>query len=856
MPNQRPVITINPANGEEREWGTMVQCAQEIRCNLSTLSIALKRSDGKETIIKGWKVREKFPRVGGPPRNRPRKPVVEAAPKPVVGVAIPEEVKPFAGGAGDIKSPNEAKQYLRAKLLELSATIDLATSGAIELPRGMDPRKILDVYKAIADSWSIDWKHLGDTRSDAEKTKDAVDKLIASPAEAFALLDDEIAALEDAMATAERHAKNFVDHFVRTVKGEPEPPEAALGKARAEALACWLKRIRRVKELRRLARETAADPAGNKNQWLAREATRVLRYQAYVGRSDMVCRPGISGPGSTVFVFGKLHAKIAVDLYIAEHRIGITPRGVLRPGDKYRAGGKKNTLATYPGVKYTGALLMYPPRHGKTVILRHWAAQRIAENPRVQGAYAHALEAQATAFLRNVSSLFSAENASGRRNLSLYPGLRFAAYDNTSSKLRLHTDEPPRSPNLYAAGVWSAVLGMNLDFLIGDDLVPRDDRDQPTERERRKQQFSGTWVTRIQGNGFVVLSGYPWHFDDLMWVAKTEAQRAVDTGGAEGLMLKLSHWAVGGPTTEPKWKAIFPELYPPQKLRSIYRAINDPEIWAANYMLQPITDELRIVRAVELFDERPESDPYEHARFMDHAEVHLSLDPAFAGKEHSDKAGIVLVAIGNLEINSAPNRTAIRTVIRVIHAEEVRATQPELAAIVGDIARKRRVDRVHVELTSGSYVMRPFLESFEGITSVIEHPVRNRNKEQRLRLVAPMLEASSPEIRPVVQLPGVRNENGRVVLNRRFQRIHDYVVNFRATTGHHSLDALTQVLNYLAPRCGIGEGEVSKESRSFRGGSWQRQAKQAILAECRAPRPPEPWKTDRRIMEFVSGGAA
>lgn len=707
---------------------------------------------------------------------------------------------------------DEWRAHIRSRYIALNERQQKIDEGREDPPLRWSIKDSTAFLKDLAETLGIDWKHIADTRTDAEKAQDAVDRLLSAPESLFEIPSGTLEALERSMDDAVQRVEAYIAERMSKSGLDPgEEEELERGKAKAVRAKRWLDRLRRVLKMREMASQEV--PACLRTNDLVRiwalKASYVLRFQCYVGRTGISDGSGVPG----VFMIGYPHAKMATDIWLAENRAKVLTDRLLFPGDPV-PGYEENR--PFEGVPYAGALVMYPPRHGKTEYEAHWAALRINRNKRTQGAYIHARTEEAAKFVKYVSSLFTPDNAAGRRNLSLFPA-KLSKRDNNSQSIRLETDDPPSNPNLIGDSVQASAQGNNLDWLIVDDVVSSKDQESPTERARTEKRLKQTWMTRFQGsNGFYVVSGYPWHHDDAIWKFKQDAERSIKTKGREGVCLMMSMMPVGGPKN--KFFSIWPEMYPPKRLREIYQNnIRDASVWAANYELNPMTDELRIVKKLRLYD--PESE--QHKRYLRTCEIHLSLDPAFTNTATSDFAGTVKAGLGMLieDVEEDGQQwTRSREVIRVLDVRETKATQSELAASVASESMVTKIDYCHVEVNTGGGAVVQMLETVHGITGVIEHRTGPRNKEVRLRRVASMLEDSANGIDAVVEFPGVweeHNGQNRLVIDPKMRDIYNYIVNFKMSSGFHSLDAMTQLLTYLAPFVGFGEGKLSEQSRAF-----------------------------------------
>ena len=726
----------------------------------------------------------------------------------------------------------KVKAWAQAEMLSLMKSVSHFTANPSETPPKWNAKQTVETIRAIVESQGIDWESIQDTRSEDDRAMDAVRMLLAQPEAIYELLDEQIESITGLFNLAHHYGERYIrclgqraTPVQHAFDPEAEPqikdiPKWMMShdpKALGSSIDKWMTRLFKLKTLRMMVRTPVPKcyEGHDRISKHAAAATQILRYMVYVGRTDMN-----DSSGSALLRIGKHHVQMAVDMYrmkyqaVAHQEFGLLLRG--EPvADAY------GNVRRYPGAGQTGFLGMYPPGHGKTLLLRHFVGLEMAMNTRVQIAYIHAREKEAVAFNRYVQTLFIPEKAPGRRNLSLFPN-RLSDIENNATQTRLVTDDPPKNPNLMGFGVKAQAAGNNFDVIIFDDVVPQDDAYQPQMREWRKKQFAGTWLVRLRGDlSYFMVWGYPSHHEDLIWTLKKDADTSYRTKNksVNGRNIIVSKAACGGPTSEPKYKSIWPEVYSRKWLRRRRQAMGNAALWAAQYELNPISDEDRIIRKVRLYDPNPQNDPDQHQRFLRNARIHLSVDPSFTNTSKSDKAGLVIVGIGlvdSSETTFGGTKITSRRVIRVLREAEIKATQKELSDTVADIARSRRVDMVHVERAGGSTAFSEFMLALHGIESVYEHPVGPKDKGRRLREVASMIEADAIDITPVVELPGVWEEGrkGRnLVVDPAVKTLWNYIVNFRAASGYHSLDAFTQVVAYLAPEVGIGTAAATSEAR-------------------------------------------
>lgn len=827
----KPFIAISPDGKVHTGFGLGGFCA---RMDLSVLAAERNLKGETQTTADGWSFRRPDPDVDTTGWTVYRKSIegVDVSKSPR-GVSDPA-ASPRASATDAITMPEDPVGEAQALLDNDAITPEDRIRGLLDLamrvgygvtrdgedpPAGWKAKDITELAKEYAKANGVDWSKVGDRRTDAMIFEDTVAQLMGNPDSIFEATDQQLDVMEAAMVKVEELAVSHWDTLSKRGDsamhpdqhdGEPPGP-----KALAAAAHRWVTRIRRVRELARRAREPHDKDAPTKTRRI-QESTHLLRFQLYVGRSNVKAKDAVG----KLYDFDKIHVESAMALYLSRNGYGIVPgEGLLAPGDPWGPQGRP-----FEGIHYAGTLIMLPPRHGKTDMIYHDMGLEIDLNPSTQMAVVHDKEDEAAKILGAVKSMFNRDTAQGRRNYRLFP-YELANYDNGATKLRVKTDSPPKNPNILAASVWTSAQGNNLDRLYGDDLVPQSDLHEAATRERRISAFHGTWGSRDQGAcAFATLTGYPRHYDDLMWKTYKGAKRAAQTNGREGMMYFTVRRAVGGPNTTPKFKSIW-DRYSASWLRNKYQSFGDRSLWNANYMLDPMPDDARIVQKVRIIDR--ESDEFH--RFMATAEHHLSVDPAGTNNPgSSDKAGLVIGSLGTFyeeRIDANGNMHLEQEQLLVIsQADEFYANQVELIDRMVKIGQSRLMSQpinlAHVEVTGVGHAVTSLLENLHGINQIIEHKP-TLAKPVRFKAVAGLFEHADPANSPAkIAFTGTRerDDNGEPILDRplridpHLERIEQYIVNYNVETGFHSLDAGIQLAKFCRDHRHLGMGQGASES--------------------------------------------
>jgi hypothetical protein len=405
--------------------------------------------------------------------------------------------------------------------------------------------------------------------------------------------------------------------------------------------------------------------------------------------------------------------------------------------------------------------------------------------------YVHAVADKACDQKAYIASLFSQDTPAGRRNYSLY-GIVLDKTDNNKTKMRVKLQKRTKSPTITACGMSAATLGADTTFQVFDDIVPQSDVDQPTERDRRFRILGGTFSTRQRGSDtFKIFIGTLWHYADALSLTWKSALKN-DT-------LVLSKQTTGGPRAGRKgvFEPLWPEVYPASELsRRFDEMRRNYAIWSANYMGDPVSEEMRLIRKLRLYD--PSSDS--HTNFLASAVYHLSCDPTATSKETSDKAGIVYAAVGEVPVvvrdAHGDETVAYHRRMRILDHKQIHASQTDLADAVAAYTNTRPVFQVHVETRGGYHATADIIQNKYGI-ECIRHDPKSMSKEIRLKQCAGAIDAGLEGMDPLVEFPGIRAESGDIVPNEQHKSLYQQFLDFGFSEDDHLLDCITQLVNHL-----------------------------------------------------------
>lgn len=667
-------------------------------------------------------------------------------------------------------------EHYRVRLAHINLVAEAAVKRGGSIPFNVE--SLTKMIEREASMAGLDATSISDARSEGDKIIAAVNRLLdeGDKDTIFEQTDDDI----DLLIKEMERVVEGPDMCLHLIQDNQYTSEMiAEKKTRGKK---WLNRLRRVRRLRDLARypippDVNVDKKVSPALYAAWEASHILRYMLYVGRSSTITRPTERGYQSHIYRFGRHHARFAVDTWEAR-------TGTLFENHQILIGGRQ---------PYKGVILIAPPGHGKSEFASHYLALEINLRPGTQALYIHAIADKAQEQKAHVARLFTRESSAGRRNTSIW-NHQLDKTDNNKTKMRLKLAERSKSPTVTSTGIMSAQLGADTNIQILDDIVPQSDVDQPTERDRRFKILSGTFGTRQRGQDtFRVVIGTFWHHDDAL-------SRLWKIGDTSDLYVR-SRQKTGGPNTSPPFKPLWPEVFPAQELRRRFDEMNhNISLWSANYMGNPITEEARLIKTLAYYD----PDSMDHMDFMAGAQCYVTVDPTATNKEKADKAGLVYVAVGEVQTDYAKDgtvTTGFMTKARIVDYKEIHVNQVELADTVAQYSMARPVHQVHVETRSGYHATADILQNKYGIEAV-RHDPGPKNKEQRLKACAGIVDNSLAGLQALVEFPGVPHTDGKLGPDEKHKPFYNQFLDFGYAPDDHCVDAVTQLLNYLL-RSGI-----------------------------------------------------
>lgn len=420
-----------------------------------------------------------------------------------------------------------------------------------------------------------------------------------------------------------------------------------------------------------------------------------------------------------------------------------------------------------------GALVELPPEHCKTELGVSFVATCLAVDPEQNWGILHHKADHASNRLINLRDMMMPNNPMGRRFLALFPYIRVSKNISNQSRFTLERRSNDKDPSVRAFGINEAVEGVNLHGIWADDIVDPKERLEETTRKKTHQKFTASFMPRLRGdNTFFLMTYTPWHLEDTHGLLR-KSRIAKDRNGRT--IWDIAYFSLPIGTVDDPFSPIW-DRQGRDKLLAHSRRLQDSELFDCLYRLNPVSQKTRIVQRLSYVQHSPEDEETKH--FLSLSRMVLSIDPTATVGKKSDKAGVVYMAVNEMEPQ-----------IRIIEAYEIAANQRDLAAFVYEFTQTNRTDEIIVETIGGHHATADEIEfgydiPQEKIVRITSH--KNRDKATRLKSVASHFESGR------ISFVG-QEHDGSVVGIERHQWMYDQILRFGATGSDHVVDAITQV---------------------------------------------------------------
>lgn len=235
---------------------------------------------------------------------------------------------------------------------------------------------------------------------------------------------------------------------------------------------------------------------------------------------------------------------------------------------------------------YIGLVVEEPPRHGKSELCSHYFPSWVL------GA-----KPDWRVILASYEADFAMSWGRKVRNTIRTYGHYFGISLDPGSTSASRWDLKDRKGGMITAGVRGAITGRGGNLLILDDPVKNSEEAQSeVYREKSWEWYKGTFRTRLEPNGMILIIGTRWHEDDL--IGRVLAHQEDSEIGGKFLRVRLPALAEEpdeefpdpDPLGRKEGEALFRERYNEDALAVIQDDVG-PYVWAALYQQRPAPKE-------------------------------------------------------------------------------------------------------------------------------------------------------------------------------------------------------------------------------------------------------------------------
>lgn len=224
-----------------------------------------------------------------------------------------------------------------------------------------------------------------------------------------------------------------------------------------------------------------------------------------------------------------------------------------------------------------------PPRHGKSeTTSKRWPSYLLSRHPDWHIAIA--------GYNDTFAADFSGANLSVIRDSGeykkLFPEIRVHPGSKAVNRWALEGGTLDQ-PSLIGVGINGSVTGRGFQLLVIDDPIKnRAEADSAVYRDKMKKAYAGTFRTRLEPGGAIVIIVTRWHEDDLVgWLLTEQGQRPGEAEHWHVLNLPAICESKVDPLGRQYGEALWPKRWPVKSLLKI-KGVNGDE-WESQYQGRP-----------------------------------------------------------------------------------------------------------------------------------------------------------------------------------------------------------------------------------------------------------------------------
>ncbi len=277
------------------------------------------------------------------------------------------------------------------------------------------------------------------------------------------------------------------------------------------------------------------------------------------------------------------------------------------------------------------------------------------------------------------------------------------------------------SASMMTAGVGGPITGKGGDLLIDDPVKNAEEANSQTYRDKVWDWYQSTAYTRLEPDGFVLLTMTRWHDDDLAGRLLKEQEHGGDQWEVIKLPAIAEHdecipLADGYCYRRAEGEPLWPERFNTARLAEIRTAVGS-QVWASLYQQRPTPDG-GLIWHREWFKRYSELPPL--------TRIIQTIDTAFQTGVASDYS--VIATWGRTE-----------TDYYLVDLWRARVEYPELKRAIIDQARKHEPEKIYLEKAASGQ------SAFQELRRETDLPIvaipPQGSKESRAAAVSPLAEA-------------------------------------------------------------------------------------------------------------------
>jgi len=467
-----------------------------------------------------------------------------------------------------------------------------------------------------------------------------------------------------------------------------------------------------------------------------------------------------------------------------------------------------------------GALIIIPPRHGKTLLLMSDTALDINENPHLNNAIIHNSSKLAVLRYKLVKDHFLIETDVGKRRAALFPEITIDPRIDNDEKFFVLVNGKRKNinqeGNLSPWGVHSKGTGVTFHKIKFDDPSDEKEQSESGTRERTNKAIINTWLRRLTGKfAFFTEICTRWHPDDF-------AGKLIDLIKSGDKNMAYYSLVCGGPDED--FEPIWPEAgYDSKYLASAYASMTASD-YACIFRNDPDTEESRRISRLYFYDYEqwlnPQNRNAKWERFLNSPETtfYQSTDPSGTAHATSNLAGVTLSAFGMLEIKQPDGTWKEQPKLVFLEFWSLPASQHKIAKIISTTYHDLKIkfpntpQRIIVETTGGYHATADELTLTWKIPKeeVIRRSPGIGTKIARLMKYAAFIEAAD------ILFPGkfiIDERSERVLrLDSNWQEVSSQILRAGTTKEFNMGDCIRQQLAEVSHHLYKLKGEKDPES--------------------------------------------